>query len=84
MQPCTHGQIDEGIGRAFLYRGLRCAWNAANDIPLFEYLEFSDKTCPATTQDAFPISKGDSPLRHQNQPPDGTRPLRRRYVTRLP
>jgi hypothetical protein len=22
--------------------------------------------------------------RHQNQPPDGTRPLRRRYVTRLP
>ena len=24
------------------------------------------------------------PLRHQNQPPDGSRPLRRRYVTRLP
>ena len=26
----------------------------------------------------------DSQLRHQNQPPDGTRPLMRRYVTRLP
>ena len=25
-----------------------------------------------------------APLGHQNQPPDGTRPLRRRYVTRLP
>jgi hypothetical protein len=25
--------------------------------------------------DAFPILKEDSPLRHQNQPPDGTRPL---------
>ena len=34
--------------------------------------------------DAFPIVKEDSPLRHQNQPPDGTRLLRRRYVTRLP
>jgi hypothetical protein len=34
--------------------------------------------------DAFPILKEDSPLRHQNQPPDGTRPLRRIYVTRLP
>lgn len=27
---------------------------------------------------------GAAPLRYQNQPPDGTRPLRRRYVTRLP
>ena len=26
----------------------------------------------------------DSPLGHQNQPPDGSRPLMRRYVTRLP
>ena len=34
--------------------------------------------------DAFPIVKEDSPLRHQNQPPEGSRPLRRRYVTRLP
>jgi hypothetical protein len=34
--------------------------------------------------DAFPILKEDSPLRDQNQPPDGARPLRRRYVTRLP
>jgi hypothetical protein len=34
--------------------------------------------------DAFPILKEDSPLRHQNQPPDGSRPLMRRYVTRLP
>ena len=25
-----------------------------------------------------------APLSHQNQPPDGSRPLRRRYVTRLP
>ena len=25
-----------------------------------------------------------APLGHQNQPPDGTRPLMRRYVTRLP
>src|SRR5580693_469054 len=29
--------------------------------------------------DAFPILKEDSPLRHQNQPPEGSRPLRRRY-----
>jgi hypothetical protein len=28
--------------------------------------------------DAFPIFKEDSPLRYQNQPPDGTRPLKRR------
>jgi hypothetical protein len=34
--------------------------------------------------DAFPILKEDSPVRHQNQPPDGSRPLMRRYVTRLP
>jgi hypothetical protein len=34
--------------------------------------------------DALPILKEDSPLRHQNQPPDGSSPLRRRYVTRLP
>ncbi len=34
--------------------------------------------------DAFPILKEDSPLRHQNQPPDGSRSLRRRYVARLP
>jgi hypothetical protein len=60
------------------------AWNVANDIPLFEILEISDMTCPSTTPDAPPISKEDSPLRHQNQPPDGSRPLRRRYVTRLP
>jgi hypothetical protein len=33
---------------------------------------------------AFPILKEDSPLRHQNQPPDGSRPLMRRYVTKLP
>ena len=26
----------------------------------------------------------DSQVRHQNQPPDGSRPLMRRYVTRLP
>jgi hypothetical protein len=31
-----------------------------------------------TTQDKFPILKEDSPLRHQNQPPDGSRPLMRR------
>jgi hypothetical protein len=60
------------------------AWNVANDIPLFEILEISDMTCPSTTLDAPPISKEDSPLRHQNQPPDGTTPLMRRYVTRLP
>jgi hypothetical protein len=35
-------------------------------------------------RDAFPILKQDSPLRHQNQPPDGARPLIRRYVTKLP
>ena len=29
-------------------------------------------------QDAFPILKENSPVRHQNQPPDGTRSLRRR------
>jgi hypothetical protein len=34
--------------------------------------------------DAFPILKEDSLVRHQNQPPDGSRPLMRRYVTRLP
>lgn len=34
--------------------------------------------------DALPMLKEDSPVQHQNQPPDGTRPLRRRYVTRLP
>jgi hypothetical protein len=33
---------------------------------------------------ALPISKEDLPLRHQNQPPNGSRPFRRRYVTRLP
>jgi hypothetical protein len=54
------------------------AWNVANDIPQFEILEISDKTCPIDNPGAFPISKGDSPLRHQNQPPDGTAPLRRR------
>ena len=32
----------------------------------------------------FPTLNEDSPLRHQHQPPDGSRPLRRRYVTRLP
>jgi ATP-dependent Clp protease ATP-binding subunit ClpA len=30
------------------------------------------------------LPKEDSPLLHQNQPPDGSRPLRRKYVTRLP
>ena len=31
-----------------------------------------------------PIFEEDSPRLHQNQPPDGSRPLMRRYVTRLP
>jgi hypothetical protein len=30
------------------------------------------------------LSATPAPLRHQNHPPDGSRPLRRRYVTRLP
>jgi hypothetical protein len=60
------------------------AWNVVNDIPLFEILEISDMTGPSTTPDAPPISKEDSPLHPQNQPPDGTMPLMRRYVTRLP
>jgi hypothetical protein len=34
--------------------------------------------------DAKSLSGTRAPLGHQNQPPDGTTPLRRRYVTRLP
>ncbi len=64
--------------------GCVAAWNVANDIPLFEILEISDKTRPVDTPSTSPISKEDPPLCHQNQPPDGTTPLSRRYVTRLP
>jgi hypothetical protein len=59
------------------------AGNVANDIPLFEILEISDMTYPSAPN-ALPIWKEDSPLRRQNQPPDGTTSLMRRYVTRLP
>ncbi len=34
--------------------------------------------------DAKSLSGTRAPLGHQNQPPDGMRPLRCRYVTRLP
>jgi hypothetical protein len=30
------------------------------------------------------VSAASTPLLHQNQPPDGSRPLMRRYVTKLP
>jgi hypothetical protein len=63
---------------------LPCRLECGQQYYLFEILEISDKRCPATTRDAFPIAKGESPFRHQNQPPDGSRPLMRRYVTRLP
>jgi hypothetical protein len=38
----------------------------------------------AGPSDAKSLSETRAPLGHQNQPPVGTRPLRRRYVTRLP
>jgi hypothetical protein len=60
------------------------AWNVVNDIPLFEILEIRDKTCPIENPEHVPDFERDSWLRHQNHPPDGTTPLRRRYVTRLP
>ena len=44
----------------------------------------SDTDTRAGPADAKSLSGTRAPLGHQNQPPDGTRPLRRRYVTRLP
>ena len=44
--------------------------------PFSRYLEISDTPTHPTVPDLD--------LLHQNQPPDGSRPLRRRYVTRLP
>ena len=37
-----------------------------------------------TTASAKSLAELRAPLGHQNQPPDGMRPLRRRSVTRLP
>ena len=44
----------------------------------------SDTDTRAGPADAKSRSGTRAPLCHQNQPPDGSRPLRRRYVTRLP
>ena len=45
---------------------------------------WSDTDTRAGPADAKSLSGTRAPLGHQNQPPDGSRPLRRRYVTRLP
>ena len=44
-------------------------------------LDTDTHTGPA---DAKSLGGTRAPLGHQNQPPEGTRPLMRRYVTRLP
>jgi hypothetical protein len=44
----------------------------------------SDTDTRVKPADAKSLSETRALLGHQNQPPDGTRPLRRRYVTRLP
>jgi hypothetical protein len=44
----------------------------------------SDTDTRAGPADAKSVGRTRAPLGLQNQPPDGTSPLRRRYVTRLP
>ena len=85
MQPCTRGQIDDGIARLSSIVDFAVLGMSPTIFLSSRYRKsVTTRRGPATTPDAFPISKGDSPLRHQNQPPDGSTPLRRRYVTRLP